>query len=336
MSEIKPFSGVDDRVSLADAVPLDTPFTLNIFPSNVCNFRCRYCAQSLGSGALRREYGLPPQNMSLELMELVVRQAADFPRPFKLVSMMGHGEPLCNPDLPEMIGMVKRAEIAERVDIITNASLLTPEYSDRLLSAGLDVLRVSLQGLSSEAYWKISHVKLDFETLYQNLTYFYRNRGGCRLYVKVVDAALEEGEKETFFRRFAPITDRMFIDRIKPVYSGVQYSESERDLGTDRYGNRHGKRLVCPQPFYMLSVWANGDAAPCDALYKACPLGNVTASTLRTMWESAQRKGFCRLQLGGLRENDPACAKCCAPDDVQHESDVLDDRRLELLDRFSS
>lgn len=326
---------MDDRIPLADAVPLDTPFTLNIFPSNVCNFRCRYCAQSLGSEILRQEYDLPPQNMSLELMELVVRQAADFPRPFKLVSMMGHGEPLCNPVLPEMIGMVKRAEIAERVDIITNASLLTPEYSDRLLSAGLDVLRVSLQGVSSEAYWKTSHVRLDFETFYQNLTYFYRNRGSCRLYVKVVDAALEDGEEELFFRRFAPITDRMFIDRIKPVYSGVQYSENERDLGTDRYGKPHGKRLVCPQPFYMLSVWANGDVAPCDALYKACPLGNVMTSTLQRMWESAQKRDFCRLQLEGLRENDPACAKCCAPDDVQHESDVLDDRRLELMDRFS-
>lgn len=334
MSEIKPFTGVDDRVPLSEAVPLATPFTLNIFPSNICNFRCRYCAQSLGSEVLRREYDLPPQNMSLELMELVVQQASEFPQPFKLVSMMGHGEPLCNPDLPEMVGMVKRAGVAERVDIITNASLLTPQYSDRLLEAGLDVLRVSLQGVRSEAYWTTSRVKLNFEEFYQNLEYFYRRRGNCRLYVKVVDAALDDGEEDIFFQRFAPITDRMFIDRIKPVYSGVEYTEAERDLGTDRYGQKHGRRLVCPQPFYMLSVWANGDVAPCDALYKACCLGNITTSTLRSMWTSDRKKDFCRLQLLGLRENDPACAKCCAPDDVQHKEDVLDEKRLELLAKF--
>lgn len=334
MSEIKPFTGVDDRVKLADAVPLSTPFTLNIFPSNLCNFKCRYCAQSLGREALRREYDLPPQNMSLELMERVVRQAAEFPKPFKLVSMMGHGEPLCNPSLPQMIRLVKEAGIAERVDIITNASLLTPEYSDRLLEAGLDVLRVSLQGLSAEKYWETSRAKVDFEEFFQNLAYFYRRRGSCRLYVKVVDAALAEGEDEVFFRRFGPVTDRMFIDRIKPVYSGVAYTERERNLSVDRYGNRHEKRLVCPQPFYMLSVWANGDVAPCDALYKACPLGNVATSTLRAMWESEKRRSFCRLHLEGRRAQDPACAQCCAPDDVQHEADVLDGKRAELLGKI--
>lgn len=336
MSEIKPFTGVDDRVKLADVVPLSTPFTLNIFPSNICNFKCRYCAQSLGSEALQREYDLPPQNMPLELMELVVRQAAEFPRPFKLVSMMGHGEPLCNPKLPEMIRMVKDAGIAERVDVITNASLLTPEYSDRLLDAGLNVLRVSLQGLSSEMYWETSQVKLNFEEFYQNLAYFYRRRGNSRLYVKVVDAALKDGEEEAFFKRFAPITDRMFIDRIKPVYSGVAYTEDQQNLSVDRYGNPHDKRIVCPQPFYMLSVWANGDVAPCDALYKACPLGNVQESSLKTMWESERKRDFCCLHLRGLRESDPACARCCAPDDVQQSEDVLDDYRAELLERLGS
>lgn len=334
MSEIKPFTGVDDRTVLADVVPLDMPYTLNIFPSNICNFKCRYCAQSLGREVLRRKYDLPPQHMPLEIMEQVVQQAAEFPRPFRLVSMMGHGEPLCDPQLPEKVHMVKQAGIAERVDIITNASLLDREYSDRLLNAGLDVLRVSLQGVTSAAYRETSGVKLDFEQLYQNLAYFYRRRGSCRLYVKVVDAALKEGEEEIFFQRFGLITDRMFIDRIKPVYSGVSYTEQERDLGIDRYGKRHEKRVVCPQPFYMLSVWANGDVAPCDALYKACPLGNVNELSLQEMWESEKKKTFCRLQLQGNRERDAACAQCCAPDDVQHEADVMDGRRLELLQRF--
>ncbi len=334
MSEIKPFSGVDGRVCLADAVPLDTPFTLNIFPSNICNFRCRYCAQSLGTEYLKREYGLPPENMPLEIMKQVISQAAEFPGRFKLVSMMGHGEPLCNPELPEMVGLVKRAGIAERVDIITNASLLTPERSDRLLGAGLDVLRVSLQGVTSGAYKKTSGIKLDFDGFYRNLEYFYKRRGKCRVYVKVVDTALEEGGKDEFFKLFGRITDRMYIDRVKPVYSGVAYSDSEKDLSIDRYGRRHGERVVCPQPFYMLSVWANGDTAPCDALYKACPLGNVTTDTLRSMWESEKRKGFCRMQLEGKRRNISECAKCCAPDDVQHDEDVLDGHEKEILNKL--
>ena len=47
MSVIKPFTGVDDRLKLSQVIPLDTPFTLNIYPSNACNFKCIYCVQSL-------------------------------------------------------------------------------------------------------------------------------------------------------------------------------------------------------------------------------------------------------------------------------------------------
>jgi len=42
-SEIKPISGIDDRIKLSEKIPLKTPFTLNIFPTNACNFRCSYC-----------------------------------------------------------------------------------------------------------------------------------------------------------------------------------------------------------------------------------------------------------------------------------------------------
>ena len=334
MSERKPFTGIGDRVRLADAVPLDMPFTLNIFPSNICNFKCRYCAQSLGAEYLRNTYDFPPELMPLEYVEKIVRQGKEFPRPFKLVSMMGHGEPLCNPQLPEMVSLIKRSGIALRVDVITNAALLTPEYSARLIEAGLDVLRVSLQGLSSRAYWETSRVKLDFNRFCEQLRYFYEHRGAARLYVKVVDQALAPGEEDEFYRFFDSFTDRMFIDRIKPVYDGVAYSEAERDLSVDRYGMAHGKRFVCPQPFYMLSVWANGDVSPCDALYKACPLGNIATSTLREMWASRQLKAFCRMQLEGKRSQIGACAKCCAPDDVQHPEDVLDGES-ELIAKYS-
>ncbi len=334
MSEIKPFTGIGDRVRLADVVPLSTPFTLNIFPSNICNFRCRYCAQSLGTEYLKKTYDFPQIMMDLSVMEKVVAQAKEFPEPLKLISFMGHGEPLCNRQLPEMIQMVKEAHITQRTDIITNASLLTPDYSRRLIDAGLDVLRVSLQGLSSKAYYETSGVRLDFEEFCENLAWFYEHRGSCKLYVKVVDAALDNGEEEAFYQRFDSITDRMFIDRIKPVYAGVEYTESEKDLSVDRYGKQHGKRIVCPQPFYMLSVWANGDVTPCDALYKASLLGNVTSSTLKELWESNLKRDFCKAQLEGKRGTIPACSQCCAPEDVQHPEDILDEDREELLCRI--
>jgi radical SAM protein with 4Fe4S-binding SPASM domain len=335
MAEKKPFTGVDDRVPLAKAVPLEAPFTLNIFPSNICNFRCNYCAQSLGKDELLQQYRFGQEQMQMEILEQAVKQAKEWGVQFKLVSFMGHGEPLCNRRLPEMIRTVKQAGIAKRVDVITNASLLNKQYSDELLDAGLDVLRVSLQGVTADSYREICGVTIDFERFVKNLTYFYKNRGSCKVYLKTVDAALKDGEEETFYKLFSPIADRIYIDKVKPVYDGVFYTDSASDLSCDRYGNVHERRLVCPQPFYMMSVWANGDVTPCDALYKACPLGNVMTDTLEQMWKSEAKKQFCRMHLEKKKNTHPACKKCCAPDDVASKEDVLDDAAEELMKKYS-
>lgn len=335
MAVIKPFTGVDDRVQLADVIPLSTPFTLNIFPTNLCNFRCSYCAHSLGGTKLSEEFGVKPETMSIDTLKEIVRQARCFPERFKLVSMMGHGEPLLNPALPDMIHIVKEAGIADRIDIITNASLMTKERARALVEAGIDVIRISLQGIRAEKYKEISAVTLDFKEFIANLAYLYKHRKQCRIYVKTMDISLEPDEEEQFYSLFTNISDRMFIDRVKPVYDGVSYREELREITTDRYGNRHEKRKICPQPFYMLSLWPDGEASPCDAIYKAAPLGNIAAITLTDMWKSDMLKDFRILQLKGLRHRDNACRRCCAPDDVIHPQDVLDGHGRELLRKLS-
>lgn len=333
MAEIKPFSGVDDRTRLADVVPLDTPFTLNIFPANVCNFKCSYCAQSLGRDKIYKEYGINTEVMNMEIIDKIIEQSKEFDGKYKLISMMGHGEPLCNKQLSEMIKRIKLADITERTDIITNASLLTHDVSDRLIDAGLDVLRISLQGLSSESYKKISNVDINFDKFYNNIAYFYnKSKGRCKVYVKTMDVSLEKDEFDKFYDIFGEISDRMYIDKVKPVYDKVEYTDSQRDISVDRYGNKHEKRIVCPQPFYMLSVWPNGDVTPCDALYKAGYLGNVNSGSLKEMWLNKVHREFCIEHLSGKRFVNSKCSRCCAPDDVAHKEDILDDKRLELTE----
>lgn len=334
MSEKKPFSGVDDRVRLADVVPLDTPFALNLFPSNVCNFKCSYCAQSVGRTYLERMYQMKGEMMSLPMVEQIIAQSQAFPRPYKLISFMGHGEPLCNQELPQMIKHIKQAGIADRVDIITNASLLTRQTAEALIDAGLDVLRVSLQGITSESYYKTCGVKIDFEQFLSQLQYFYEIKGACKLFVKTMNVTLEGEAPEKFYRMFDHCTDRMFIDQVKPVYQGVTYSGETCDLTENRYGHGHDKREVCAQPFYMLSIWPDGQVAPCCAIYKANPLGNIKASTLFQMWNSDSLLRFRKLHLNCARNTDPACRQCCAPDDVQLEADVLDGDRMEIIERL--
>jgi len=62
----------------------------------------------------------------------------------------GYGEPLSHPECLPMIELAKSLDI--RVSLITNGILLTEEVARSLISMGLDMLWVSLDGASPECY----------------------------------------------------------------------------------------------------------------------------------------------------------------------------------------
>lgn len=339
MSTIAPISGYNDRVELKNVLPLSTPFTLNIFPINSCNFRCNYCAQSLGAKGLKayNNYDLS-EKMSLKTFEKIVHDSKKFDKPYKLLSFMGHGEPLLNRAVPDMIKLANENKIADRIEIITNGALLTPEYSDRLIDAGVTNVRVSLQGLSSEQYKETSDVNIDFNSFVENLAYFHKKgkEKGSNLFVKVLDCSLKEGEEDKFYEIFNDISTRMYIEHVKPVYDSVEFTKDINDLTTDRYGNVHEKRLVCPLAFFTMAIWPNGEVAPCDAIYKPISLGNVNDNDLSELFNSQKNNDFRLKLLQGKKESMFGCSKCCAPDDVSHEKDELDSSKEDLIKYYSS
>lgn len=334
MSQNLPINNHQNRVKLSDALPLDTPFSVFVFPTTYCNFRCVYCAHSMDAAEMEKHYGLIQQTMDMDTYCTVIQQLRQFPRKIKLLSLTGQGEPLMNKQLPEMVRYAREAEVAERIEIITNGSLLTPELSDALIAAGLDGLRISMQGLDCEKYAAVCGRPIDFDQFIQNIRYFYQHKGQCDLFVKIMDSALDEGQDQDFYRILDPISDRMYIERCRPVYDGVEFTASMNAVAIDRYGNEHPPRKVCPLSFFMLSVFPDGDVEPCDSIYKPVILGNVHTNTLREMFLGETLKEFQRQQLAGRRYDNKKCAVCCAPDDVSHPLDVLDDSAEWLLDKL--
>ncbi len=330
-SEIKPVCGLE-RTKLCNAVPLDTPFTLFVFPTTFCNFKCSYCGHSLGLGKMKEIYNFEPQNMPMDTYKRIIAQAGAFPDRVKLLSLTGHGEPLLNKNLPEMIELAKKNDIAERIEIITNASLLTRETSKALIESGLDTVRISLQGLSASKYNEVCKYKLDFDEFMDNIRYFYQSKGNCKVFVKVMDIALGPGEDKKFYELFSRISDRMFIEQCRPVYDGVNYSDAS--ACADRYGRLHDKRQVCPLPFFMLGIFPNGDVEPCDTIYKPVVVGNVNHDTLLGIWQGSRLREFRIMQLKKQRGGNSRCGVCCAPDDVSHPEDVLDYDAEEILKRI--
>jgi MoaA/NifB/PqqE/SkfB family radical SAM enzyme len=90
--------------------------------------------------------------MEFGMYEKIIKQLAEFPKGIKRIVFSGLGEPLMNPRLPEMVKIAVDAQIADRVEVITNGVLLTPEMSDKLIEAGITNINVSIQGINTEQY----------------------------------------------------------------------------------------------------------------------------------------------------------------------------------------
>jgi len=332
-AEIKPGFG-HDRVKLSDAIPLDTPFTLNIVPATVCNFKCNYCLHSLSKEKLADKNFIPGV-MNWDVFLRTAEQAKAFPQPLKVISLTGNGEPLCNKRLPEMVAHLKDIKASGRVEFISNGALLNEDTSLQLIEAGLDTIRISIQGLSSEKYFDVCGVRQDFDEFLEKLSFFYKHKGNTKLFVKIIDVALEPGEEDKFYKIFGDISDRVFIEKVMPVFHGVDYSKMIKEEETvDRYGKAHKKRYVCPQSFFTLSVWPDGEVYPCDVVSDPAYLGNIKDTTLIDIWNGERRREFLRMQLMKKRMQNPVCRNCCAPDDVSQPEDELDSYAEELMKRF--
>lgn len=79
-----------------------------------------------------------------------------------------------NPRIADMVRVLKENHCCREVRVTTNAALLTEEKSRALIEAGVDLVRVSVEAISTEGYRELCGVKIDFSEIVCNIETFYR------------------------------------------------------------------------------------------------------------------------------------------------------------------
>ena len=335
MAEMK-YWREEKRTMLKDVVPLDTPYNIGIEVSSLCNARCVYCAHST------KNHGLYEGNMTWELFERIIRDIKEFPQKIRLIETYSFGEPLCNPDLAKMIAYIRQNDICEKINFTTNGLLFTPKRIDEILAAGVDTIRISLQGLDATAYKNMCGVTVDFDKFLANLRYLYENRGKCKVRMKIADIALKnipDGEKK-FAELFGDVADSIFVEHILPIYAHVNYDKVDKSIKSNSMNGRGDvaqteMHKVCHRPFYRLRVTADGKVAanccdqPNDIVY-----GDIYKKNLKSIWGGVERTAFLKMQLKGERFKHPVCKDCVLANDITTEADLLDPYAEEILARI--
>jgi len=114
-------------------------YCIKVDPTNLCDSGCEYCPH-IGS-----EY--PRGKMKLADFKAVIDKNKDFAY---LAIMQYSGEPLLNEDIYDMIGYAHSMKVATYMS--TNLQHLKAEDADKLIRSGLDLLTVSIDGVTDDTY----------------------------------------------------------------------------------------------------------------------------------------------------------------------------------------
>jgi MoaA/NifB/PqqE/SkfB family radical SAM enzyme len=262
----------------------------------------------------------------------IVGQIAAFPKKIKKVTLSGNGEPLLHNRLPDMVRALRASGNVEKTLVVSNGTLLTAELGAALVDAGLQEMRISLQGINAAKYKEISGIDIDFDMFCQNLRYFYEHRKNCLFKIKVADSALDDGDEEAFYKLFGDICDYIDVEHIYTQFQGVDYSGKLRDANRrTRYGYNYEKLSVCSALFFKLNVLWDGRITfgyPDGVIFDGF---NTEESTLSATWNSPERLSLLLSHLNGDYSLRPECKSCTRWDNSILPTELLDGHETEII-----
>jgi radical SAM protein with 4Fe4S-binding SPASM domain len=308
------------RQKLINKLPLSTPYVVQIFPIYRCNFKCGYCGV-FNKKEEDRFFISEKKIMDFDLFAKSIRYMRDFPEKIKTLRFVGIGEPLLHPKIVQMIRYAYSNDIAEKIEIVTNGSLLTEKMSNQIIAVDcLDRMVISVQGLNSKTYKKVSGIKLDFDKFVANIKYFYEHKKKTHLYIKIADIALKDKDEENkFYEIFGSICDSIGIEHIVDIHTGAEIELKDNEV--TQFGGKSKDTQICPLPFYFMEVRPSGAVVPCYNFEAPTFIGDINKTSLVDIWNNPL---FKQIMIYSSKDENKVCKSCTMSKFRYHSEDDLD------------
>lgn len=133
------------------------PIIITIDTASVCNLKCTMCWARL----------MRPDRKGIMKFNDFVKIVGQFSPWAETISLSGAaGEPLLNPDLVNMIRYCKKIRMSPSV--VTNGTLLDEDLGQKMLKAGVDEIRISIDGATKRTFESI-RIGAKFEEVTNNI-----------------------------------------------------------------------------------------------------------------------------------------------------------------------
>lgn len=257
---------------------------LPYFPSRLwveltdhCNLRCHRCPnQDLPKGS--------KGFMSFDLYRKLIDQCRGRVDDLYLFH---RGESLLHPEAPEMIAYAQRMGIPCRLH--TNATLLTPALSDKLIRGGLAVLSFSFDGYRAADYEFNRFPARYGETLERIKDFLIKKK---ELNLKKPITVLQimgnrPAKSDPEWKAFLSSLTSLGLDRVV-FRTPHNWGGALKPEAAEETGGKNPPSGVCTFPWYALVVYWDGRVGPCPQDFFARQIvGDLTRNTLEEIWNGS-------------------------------------------------
>ena len=292
-------------------LPLDIPSCVYIDPTNLCNYHCPFCPTGNSEliHSVHRPFGMMDMEVYKKILSDLWYMVKKHGKKIERVHFYKDGEPLLNPNFPLMLKLARESEIAESLETTTNASLLTPELSENILSSGLNVIRISVESVNNNYYSLVSNGKITYEKIKDNVAaLFSKNKEGnygLHIHAKIIDSGLTKEDLEKFKNDFINISDSWNINTINKWpgcgICGYPFLET----------NFVGEKDICSEPFTKLAINFDGTVSACCVDWShGAIFGDITKESMENIWNGKKINEFRKQHLLKQRSKISICYAC--------------------------
>jgi sulfatase maturation enzyme AslB (radical SAM superfamily) len=258
------------------------------FETNIlCNADCPFCPQK----EAKRKFKIMPDEIWRKVIDQSRGKGVIY-RPFMV------NEPLTDKRLPEIIRYIKKDNSA-KAELNSNGALLTGELGIKLIEAGLDIIRFSVDGFSKETY-KQSGRGDNYDVVVKNIVKFVELKksvnGNVVVYVRMIEMDINKNEKDDFLSFWGGIADKAVI---VPLYRWPWTGQEKPVM------------KPCPKIKEEMFFNSDGQAVLCcwDNFGKGI-IGDGHNDTVEEIWNGEINQNYRRLLNEGKRDEIILCSKC--------------------------
>ncbi len=320
----------EQHLSLLEDHKPQVPPVFQIETTNICNLTCVMCPRTnlmerpLGSMSVDQfryilERLKPQQTAVWEEWETFVRESnlenskaylEDYFYFFicaKSIILHGFGEPILDKTL------LQKIEIASELGFPTYFSMnpvnIQVEKIEKLMEAGLDFIKFSLEGLDNETQQKYrGRVDKDFEITLDKIHKILGVKKDKGYKTTIILTKLDFKSNDPKSVEFISYWEQFpVLAYIKNQHNRWLYQEEEVGPNTAEYMQRY-----CEFPWSSVSILYDGTVVPCPLEYEGkLNMGNIFKQSLEEIWNSPTYFAFREMHKNGNFPEGHFCKTQC-------------------------